>query len=94
LLYTSGTSLSALTIWGVDIVSDVQFCVSMARALLPNLEKAAVFVKRAIADTVDQRLRFHLLPVLSAIARNDAEAAARWLDRAISYERSRRPSNG
>ena len=39
-------------------------------------------------------LQFLLLPVLSAIARKDTEAAARWLDRAISYERSRRPSNG
>jgi len=66
----------------------------MARALLPNLEKAAVFVNRAMADTVDRRLQFLLLPVLSAIARKDTEAAARWLDRAISYERSRRPSNG
>ena len=71
-------------------MSDVEFCLGLARALLPNLEKAAVFVNRALADTVDQRLRFLLLPVLAAIARKDAESATRWLDRAINYEQSRR----
>ena len=71
-------------------MSDVEFCLSIARVLLPNLEKAAVFVNYALAETVDQRLRFLLQPVLDAIERKDAEATARWLDRAISYEQSRR----
>jgi hypothetical protein len=44
---------------------------------LPYLDKAAVFVNRVLADTVDQRLRFLLLPALAAIERNDAEAATR-----------------
>jgi hypothetical protein len=70
-------------------VRDVEFCLSVARALLPNLENAAVFINRALAETVDQRLRFLLLPVLDAIARKDAAAAARLLDRAIDYELSR-----
>ena len=71
-------------------MSDIGFCLSIARALLPNLEKAAVFVSRALADTVDQRLRFLLQPALAAITRKDADAAARWLDRAINYRQSRR----
>jgi hypothetical protein len=71
-------------------VSDVEFCLSVSRALLPDLERAAVFVNRALADTVDRRLQFLLQPVLAAIARKDAEAAARWLDQAINYEQSRR----
>jgi hypothetical protein len=71
-------------------VNDVEFCLSIARTLLPDLGKAAVFVNRALTDTVDQRLRFLLQPVLAAITRNDADAAVRWLDRAINYEKSRR----
>ena len=74
------------------LVTDLEFCLSVARALLPNLEKAAVFLNRALGETVDQRLRSLLLPALSAIEQNDLEAAARWLDRAMNYERSRRPS--
>jgi hypothetical protein len=72
-------------------VTDVEFCLNTARALLPDLDKATVFVNRALANTVDPRLRFLLLPALAAIGRKDTEAAARWLDRAISYEQSRRP---
>ena len=73
------------------IVGDVEFCLSVARVLLPDHERAAIFVRRALAETVDRRLRFLLLPALAAIARNDAEAAARWLDRATVHEQSRRP---
>jgi hypothetical protein len=73
-------------------VTDVEFCLNTARTLLPYLDKAAVFVNRVLADTVDQRLRFLLLPALAAIERNDAEAATRWLDRAIDHERSRHRS--
>ena len=73
-------------------VTDVEFCLSVARALLPDLEKAVVFINRALAETVDRRLRSLLLPALSAIEQNDPEAAARWIDRAMNYERSRHPS--
>jgi hypothetical protein len=73
-------------------VTDIEFCLSVARALLPDLEKAVVFINRALAETVDRRLRSLLLPALSAIEQNDPEAAARWIDRAMNYERSRHPS--
>jgi hypothetical protein len=75
-------------------VSDVEFCLGTARALMPNLEKAAVFINRAFAQTVDQRLRFLLQPAIEAIERRDLEAAAKWLDRAILYEQSRRRPSG
>jgi len=65
-------------------LNDIEFRLNTARALLPNLEKAAVFINRALADTVDRRLRFLLAPALAAIARKDTEAAARWLERANS----------
>jgi hypothetical protein len=68
--------------------SHVEFCLNAAHALLPDLEKAAVFVNRALTDTVDQRLRFLLLPAVAAISRNDAKAAAKWLDQAINYAES------
>jgi hypothetical protein len=73
-------------------VTDLEFCLNVAGALLPDLEKAAVFISRALAETVDPRLRSLLIPALSAIEQNDPEAAARWLDRAMNYGRSRRPS--
>jgi hypothetical protein len=57
---------------------------------MPNLEKAAVFINRVLAETMDPRLRFLLHPVIGAIERRDLEAAARWLDRAVLYEQSRR----
>jgi hypothetical protein len=72
------------------VQTDVEFCLQVARVLLPDLEKAAVFVRRSLAHTVDQQLRFRVLPALAAIERKDAGAAARWLDRAINYEQSRR----
>jgi hypothetical protein len=72
-------------------VTEVEFCLGVARALLPDLVKAAVFLNRTLAETVDQRLRSLLLPALSAIEQNNPEAAARWLDKAVYYEQSRRP---
>jgi hypothetical protein len=72
------------------VQTDLEFCLQLARVLLPDLEKAAVFVSRSLALAVDQRLRFRLLPALAAIERKDTGAAARWLDRAINYEQSRR----
>jgi hypothetical protein len=53
-------------------VSGVEFYLNTARALFPNLEKAAAFVHRALGDTVDQKLRFLLLPALAAISRKNA----------------------
>jgi hypothetical protein len=73
------------------IVNDAEFCLRMARALLPTRPlKAATFVNRALADTVDPRLRFLLLPTLSMIQDYDIEAADRWLDRALKYREARR----
>ena len=71
-------------------MSEVEFYLGIARALMPNLEKVAVFINRVFAKTVDQRLRFLLQPVIEAIERRDVESAAQWLDRAILYEQSRR----
>ena len=59
---------------------------------MPNLEKAAVFINRAFGETVDKRLRFLLQPAVEALERGDLEAVAKWLDQAILYEQSRRPS--
>ena len=73
------------------LVTDTEFTLRTARALLPTRsEGAVVFINRALAGTVDPRLRNLVSPVLSMIERKDFEAAARWLDRAIEYERSRR----
>ena len=73
------------------IVNDVEFCLRMARALLPTRPlKAATFVNRALAETVDARLRFLVLPTLSMIEHYDIEAADRWLDRALKYREARR----
>jgi len=75
-------------------VSDVEFCLGIARALMPNLEKATVFINRAFVETVDQRVRFLLQPAIEAIERGDLEAAAKWLDQTILYEQSRRSPSG
>jgi hypothetical protein len=73
------------------IVNDVEFCLRMARALLPTRPlKAATFVNRALAETVDPRLRFLVLPAVSMIENYDIEAADRWLDRALKYHEARR----
>jgi hypothetical protein len=64
-------------------MSEVEFYLGIARALMPNLEKAAVFINRVFAKTVNQRLRFLLQPAIEAIERRDVESAAQWLDRAI-----------
>ena len=72
-------------------MTDVEFALRTARALLPAYpEKALVFVNRALADTVDPRLRFLVSPALTMIENNNAEAGIRWLDRALNYERARR----
>jgi hypothetical protein len=57
-------------------VSDVEFALRTARALLPAYpEKAVVFVNRALAGTLDPRLRFRIAPALTMIEQNNAEAA-------------------
>ena len=75
-------------------MSDIEFCLGIARALMPNLEKAPVFINRVLAETMDPRLRFLLQPAIEAIERGDLEAAAKWLDRAVLYEQSRRRPSG
>ena len=73
------------------IVTDIEFCLRTARALLPTKpEKAAIFVKRVVAETADPRLRFLVSPVLLMIQEKDVEAAGRWLERALSYHEARR----
>jgi hypothetical protein len=77
------------------VVTDVEFALNTARALLPAYpEKAAVFVNRVLADTADPRLRFLVSPTLSMIEHDDMEAAIRWLDRAVNYEQARRARRG
>lgn len=75
-------------------MSDVEFFLGIARALMPNLKKTAVFINRVFAEATDQRLRFLLQPAIEAIEMRDPEAAAKWLDRAILYEQSRRRPSG
>ena len=73
------------------LVSEVEFLLRSARALLPvQPEPAYHFLSRALSVTVDARLRFLMAPALSALARKDAAAARKWLDRACEYEETRR----
>ena len=73
------------------LVTRAEFTLRTARALLPaRPERALVFINRALAETVDPRLRNLISPALSMLERNNVEAAGRWLDRAIEYERARR----
>jgi len=72
-------------------VTDVEFALQTARALLPTFpEKALLFLNRALAATVDPRLRSLVSPALTAIERSDADAAIRWIDRALNYDQTRR----
>jgi hypothetical protein len=71
-------------------MSEVEFYLGIARALMPNLEKAAVFINRVFAKTVNQRLRFLLQPAIEAIERRDVESAAPMAGPRYSYEQSRR----
>ena len=75
----------------VVIVTEIEFCLRTARALLPTKpDRALIFLNRILADTVDPRLRSLVTPVLTMIDRNDLEAAGRWLDRALRYDEARR----
>ena len=60
-------------------VTDIEFCLSVAKALLPDLEKAVVFINRALAETVDRRLRSLLLPALRD--RTERPRSCRPMDR-------------
>ena len=76
----------------MSIVTGSEFALRTSGELLPGYPaKALVFVNRALAGTVDPRLRFLVEPILSMIEQNDLEAAWRWLDRALTYEQARRP---
>ena len=76
----------------MSIVTGSEFALRSARELLPGYPaKAVIFVNRLLTETVDPRLRFLVGPILSMIEQNDLEAALRWLDRALTYEQSRRP---
>src|SRR5215469_2149483 len=69
------------------IVTEIEFCLRTGRALLPTKpDKAAIFLNRVLAGTLDPRLKSLVAPVLSMIDRNDLEAAGRWLDRALKYD--------
>jgi len=73
------------------IVTDTEFWLRLAKALLPTQpQRAATFVSRVVGETVDPRLRNLVSATSSMIERGDFEAAHRWLDRALEYERSRR----
>jgi hypothetical protein len=73
------------------IVTDAEFWLRIAKALLPTQpQRAATFVSRVVGETVDPRLRNLVSATSSMIERRDFEAAHRWLDRALEYERSRR----
>lgn len=72
-------------------VTEIEFQLRTARAIsAASPAKAIGFVLCALSLTVDARLRFLIAPALSALERNDAEAAKKWLDRACEYEQARR----
>jgi hypothetical protein len=76
-------------------LTELEFALRTARALVSTLpDKAINFVGDALARTVDPRLRHLIQPALSALGRNDAIAARKWLDRACEYERARREGSG
>jgi hypothetical protein len=72
-------------------VTEAEFALRTARALLStHPDKAANFVNRALSITVDPRLRVWVRPILTMLKEADIDAAGRWLERALSYEQSRR----
>ena len=72
-------------------MTEAQFKLRTARALASTFpDRATNFVADALARTVDPRLRHLIEPALVALARNDAIAACKWLDRACEYDRARR----
>ena len=74
------------------VVTDIEFCLKSARALLPGAQAqlAIVFVRRAVEATVDPRLRTRLSPIPEMIENQHIDEAKRWLTRAIDYEAGRR----
>lgn len=72
-------------------MTEIEFQLRTARALSPASPARAIgFALCALSLTVDARLRFLIAPALSALERDDAEAANKWLDRACEYENARR----
>ena len=71
-------------------MTDIEFLLGIAKSLLPGRPaQASEFVARALSLTHDPRLRLLILPAISALERDDAEAACRWLDRAAEHHRAR-----
>ena len=63
----------------------------VARAFLPaHPDKAQVFLNRAVAATVDPRLRPMVSSALTMIEAGNIAAALRWIDRALNYDQARR----
>ena len=72
-------------------MTKLEFLLRTARALVSTSpEKGTNFVLNSLGQTVDPRLRHLIGPALSALEREDATGARKWLDRACEYERARR----
>lgn len=73
------------------VVTEVEFLLNIAKTLLLGRPaQAAEFALRALSLTHDPRLRFLLLPAISALERRDVEAASKWLDRATKHHQASR----
>ena len=71
-------------------MTEAEFAFRTARALLPAFrDQTANFIQRVISSTIDPRLRNLVIPIPSLLEQNNTEAAKRWLDRALEYERAR-----
>jgi uncharacterized protein HemY len=71
-------------------MTEIEFLLSIAKTMLPGRPAQALdFVARALSLTDDPRLRFLILPAISALERRDAEAARKWLDRATEQHQAR-----
>jgi hypothetical protein len=77
-------------------MTELEFCLSSARALLclgdttSRASGAQPYISRALATTVDPRLRCRLSAVERSIARGRIDVARRWLIKSIDYCNSRR----
>jgi hypothetical protein len=73
-------------------MTELEFVLRTTRALVSAYpDKAIDFLKNALGQTIDPRLRHLIEPALAAVARNDAVAARKWIDRACEYIVARRP---
>ena len=73
------------------IITDIEFCLRTARAVLPTAsDKAVRFVQHCLQSTADPRLVPRLRTILAMLKRGQHDAAARRLDEAIAYDAERR----